>query len=136
MAINAHNSLYPISATTGGLLTILLTLGAYGHFAAIWLQLVNSPEAWRSALLALPGLMLAATAAINLLLFKPLWQTKHWALWGALTANALTLCYLVWLMWRGVPNHPIGVFLTLQLSYVIMLSATAAGLRWPNSSNS
>ncbi|MCO1335983.1 hypothetical protein MO867_16760 [Microbulbifer sp. OS29] len=41
------------------------------------------------------------------------------------------MSYLLYLMICGVPNHPIGVFLALEMSFVILLVGMRVGLVWP-----
>lgn len=127
-----HNALYRLAAIGAVILGLFLTLGAQGHFIAVW-PLVTSDgmDLSRRLLLMLPGVMLAGTAVLNLLLCKPLWQDRRYALHVTLAGNLLTMGYLLYLMIRGVPNHPIGVFLALEVSFVLLLVATRAGLVWP-----
>ena len=84
----------------------------------------------RRLLLMLPGVMLVGTAALNVLLSKPLWQGRGYALTITLAGNLLTMLYLIYLMIKDVPDHPIGVFLALEMSLVILLVAIRAGLVW------
>lgn len=126
------NNLYNLAALCALLLGALLTLGAYGHFGAVWAQVMGDETALqRRLLLILPGTMLAATAALNILLCKPLWQARAYALNITLAGNLLTMTYLIYLLTRGVPGHPIGIFLTLEISFVILLVGIRAGLVWP-----
>ena len=127
-----QNALYSLVAAGAVLLGVLLTLGAYGHFVAIWPQVTGEDTALpRRLLLMLPGAMLAGTAALNILFSKPLWQARGYALTITLAGNLLTMLYLIYLMIQGVPDHPIGVFLALEMSLVILLVAIRAGLVWP-----
>ena len=126
------NALYNLAAVGAVFLGVLLTLGANGHFVAVWAQMVDSDAALqRRLLLMLPGAMLAGTAALNILLSKPLWQARRYALTAALIGNLITMLYLVYLLMQGVPGHPIGVFLALEMSFVILLLGIRAGLVWP-----
>ncbi|WP_444931325.1 hypothetical protein ACJJIF_05965 [Microbulbifer sp. SSSA002] len=127
-----RNALYRLAAFGAVILGLFFTLGAQGHFVAIW-PVVTSGEMGlsRRLLLMLPGVMLAGTVVLNLLLCKPLWQERGYALNVALAGNLLVMSYLLYLMIRGVPNHPIGVFLALEMSFVILLAGIRAGLVWP-----
>lgn len=127
-----RNALYNLAAGGAVLLGAFLTLGAYGHFAAVWAQMMGEDTALqRRFLLMLPGAMLAGTAVLNILLSKPLWQARGYALTVTLAGNLLTTVYLIYLLIRSVPGHPIGTFLALEMSYVILLAGIRAGLAWP-----
>ena len=127
-----RNNLYNLAAVGALLLGALLTLGANGHFVAVWAQITDEEAApWRRLLLMLPGVVLAGTAALNVLLSKPLWQARSYALTATLAGNLLAMLYLIYLIIQGVPDHPIGVFLALEMSFVILLVAIRAGLVWP-----
>ncbi|WP_444946626.1 hypothetical protein ACJJIP_08275 [Microbulbifer sp. VTAC004] len=127
-----RNALYRLAAISAVILGLFLTLGAQGHFTAVWpLVASDGMGLSRRLLLMLPGVMLAGTAVLNFLLCKPLWQVRGYALNVTLAGNLLAMCYLFYLMIRGVPNHPIGVFLALEMSFVLLLVATRAGLVWP-----
>jgi len=127
-----RNALYNLTAGGAVLLGVFLTLGAYGHFVAVWAQMMGEDTALpRRLLLMLPGAMLAATAVLNLLISKSLWQARGYALTVALVGNLIAMVYLVYLLIRGVPGHPIGTFLALEMSYVILLVGLRAGLVWP-----
>ncbi|UHQ55794.1 hypothetical protein [Microbulbifer sp. YPW16] len=127
-----RNSLYSLAAVGAVLLGALLTLGAYGHFAAVWGQMISEDTALpRRLLLMLPGVTLAGAAVLNILLSKPLWQARGYALTATLVGNLVATAYLVYLLVRGVPGHPIGIFLALEMSLVILLVSIRAGLVWP-----
>ncbi|WP_237064848.1 hypothetical protein [Microbulbifer guangxiensis] len=127
-----RNALYNLAAVGALLLGILLTLGAYGHFVAIWAKMMSEDTALlHRLLLMLPGAVLAGTAALNLLFSKPLWQARTYALTVILAGNLLAMLYLIYLIIQGVPDHPIGVFLALEMSFVILLVSLRAGLKWP-----
>jgi len=127
-----YNALYNLAAVGALLLSALLTLGAYGHFVAVWSQITGEDTALlRRFLLMLPGAILAGTAALNILFSKPLWQARGYALSATLAGNLFAMLYLIYLMIQGVPDHPIGVFLTLEMSMVILLIAIRGGLVWP-----
>ncbi|GAB2877209.1 hypothetical protein ACCI51_19080 [Microbulbifer echini] len=127
-----RNALYRLAAIAAVILGLFLTLGAQGHFVAIW-PLVTSDGMGlsRGSLLMLPGVMLAGTAVLNFLFCKPLWQERGYGLNVTLAGNLVTTSYLLYLMIRGVPNHPIGIFLALEMSFVLLLVGTRAGLVWP-----
>ncbi|WP_226704511.1 hypothetical protein [Microbulbifer elongatus] len=127
-----RNTLYNLAAVGALLLGALLTLGAYGHFIAVWSQITSQDNDFiRRLLLILPGAMLTGTAVLNILLSKPLWQARGYALSITLASNLLATLYLIYLMIQGVPDHPIGVFLALEMSLVILLVAIRVGLKWP-----
>ncbi|WP_444893691.1 hypothetical protein ACJJIE_04465 [Microbulbifer sp. TRSA001] len=127
-----RNALNRLAACGAVVLGLFFLLGAQGHFVATW-PLVTSDGIGlsRRLLLMLPGVMLAGTAVLNLLLCKPLWQERRYALNVTLAGNLLTMSYLLYLMIRGVPNHPIGTFLALEMSFVMLLVGTRAGMVWP-----
>lgn len=128
------NNLYNLAAAGALFLSAFLTLGAYGHFVAIWAEAMSEDTTLlRRLLLLLPGAVLAGTAALNVLLSKPLWQGRSYALTATLAGNLLAMFYLIYLMIQGVPNHPIGVFLAMEMSFVILLLAIRSGLAWPAS---
>ncbi|SHE52852.1 hypothetical protein SAMN04487965_0086 [Microbulbifer donghaiensis] len=127
-----ENALYRLAAAGAVLLSVLLILGANGHFVAIWAQVMSEATALpRRLLLMLPGAVLAGTAALNILFSQPLWQARGYALTATLAGNLLTMLYLIYLLIQGVPGHPIGVFLALEMSFVILLVAIRAGMVWP-----
>ncbi|MCQ3830698.1 hypothetical protein HXX02_14760 [Microbulbifer elongatus] len=127
-----RNNLYNLAAVGALLLAAFLTLGAYGHFVAIWAQAMSEDAALaRRLLLMLPGTILAGAAALNMLFSRPLWQAHSYALTATLVGNLLATLYLIYLMITGVPDHPIGVFLTLETSLLILLTALRCGLVWP-----
>ena len=127
-----RNNLYNLAAVNAVLLGALLTLGANGHFVAVWAQLIDQDAVIQHRLLLLlPGATLAGTALLNILLCKPLWQARGYALNITLAGNLLAMLYFIYLMLKGVPDHPIGVFLALEMSFVILLVVTRAGLAWP-----
>lgn len=114
-------------ATVGGIAVgSLLIAGAFGHFAAIWDRLAES----RLALLT-PGVLLALTGSINLLLTLAIWRGKRWSVVLALLANTIAAGYFASLLYSGVENHPIGLFLAVTSSYMLVLGAICMGLTWP-----
>ncbi len=123
-----RNLLHRLASIGGALLGAFLVAGALGHFTAIWPVL--STDGSRFDLL-LPGLMLMTTGLLDIALCQPLWKGTSWSLKLALGANACTTMYLAYLLNQGVPDHPIGAFLALVSSYVILLAAIRVGLVWP-----
>ena len=129
-----RNALYPLASGGGVLLGLFLLGAAYGHFSAVWPVIAGSeapPNSSRLSLL-LPGLLLATIGLINIGLCRHLWAGKRWALHLALVLNVLAGMYLVYLLLsQAVPNHPIGIFVALVSSYLIMLAVIRLGLIWP-----
>lgn len=126
------NSLYNVASVGGVLLGAFLLAGAYGHFAAVWPTVVEATAAGRRVALLFPGTVLLVTGLINIALCMALWKGKRRPLPLALVLNTLVMVYLGYLLYRNVaPDHPIGVFLALVTSYVLLLSAIKAGLTWP-----
>lgn len=129
----ARNSLHRLASGGGVLLGVFLLTGAFGHFVAVWPAFnagVIASDNSRVALL-LPGLMLAATGLLNIGLCRALWTGTMWSLQLALLFNGVTAVYLAYLLIHGVPDHPIGLFLALVSSYVLVLGAIRVGLVWP-----
>ncbi|WP_299948526.1 hypothetical protein [uncultured Microbulbifer sp.] len=130
--VSQRNALYRLAAGSAVLLGLFLILGAHGHVVAIWPMVIDeSTVIPRRLLLMLPGVMLIGTAVLNILLCKPLWQERGHALNVMLAGNLFAMSYLVYLMIRDVPNHPVGAFLTLEMSYVILLVGIRVDLVWP-----
>jgi|GEM_PF-1754121 len=131
-----RNALYRL-ASGGGLLLGLFLLGAaYGHFAAVWPVIDGSKDPSGSSRLSLllPGLLLATTGLINIGLCRVLWIGMRWAVNLALVSNVLTAMYFIYLLVsQAAPNHPIGPFVALVSSYIILLVAIRLGLVWPAS---
>ncbi|MEM7612092.1 MAG: hypothetical protein AAF270_10455 [Pseudomonadota bacterium] len=124
--VTEPRNLLPRTAAIGGvLLGLMLAAGAYGHIFAVWSMI----DANRTLLL--PALSLAFASLINIALCPPLWVGEQWAVTAALIANAAATGYLVYLLLQGVPNHPIGFFVALVSSHVVVLGAVRAGLVWP-----
>lgn len=128
-----RNSLYPLAAVVGVLLGALLLAGASGHFTAIWplLESVPAPSVGERFALLLPGSILLGTGLANVLLCWVLWTGKHWAAPVALAANIIAAGYFAYLFSRGIPDHPIGVFLVAATSYALLLGGLSLGLTWP-----
>ena len=122
-------------ASGGGLLLgAFLLLAAYGHFSAVWPAVeaaMGRSEDSRYSLL-LPGLLLVFTGLINISLCRALWTGTRWALHLALFFNTLAAMYFVYLLVsQGAPDHPIGPFVAMVSSYLILLGAIRLGLVWP-----
>jgi hypothetical protein len=126
------NSLYNLAAVSGAVLGAFLLLGAYGHFAAVWPMISDEPESNRRIALLFPGTVLLATGLIDIALCMPLWKGQPRPLMLALVLNTLAMVYLGYLLFvNAAPDHPIGIFLALVASYVLLLSVIKAGLTWP-----
>ena len=119
-----------IAATSGGLLGLLLLAGASGHLIGVW-PTIMVPQSPHVFFLLFPGLVLAITALVNLLMCYPLWLGEPWANRLALIINTAAALYFAYLLPRGIPGHPIGLFLALVASQTIVLGALSAGLVWP-----
>ena len=130
----SRNSLYSLASVGGTLLGFFLLMAAYGHFAAVWPVIDKGMSASDNNPLVLlsPGLILATTGLINLGLCRALWMGVGWALQLALVFNGLAAMYLTYLLLgQSVPDHPIGIFVALVSSYIILLGAIRIGLVWP-----
>lgn len=127
------NGLYRIAALSSVFVGLFFCAGAYGHMAAAWSLMASNPELPTSQRLGLliPGLLLTVTALVNLCSGWPLWRGRRWIVQPALLVNLVAAFYLSYLLHRGVPDHPIGVFLVLVASHGILLGAIKAGLTWP-----
>ncbi len=123
-----RNLLHRLASVGGALLGVFLVAGALGHFTAIWPAI--SSDGSRFDLL-LPGLVLMTTGLFNIALCQVLWKGISWSLKLVLGANACTAIYLAYLLNHGVPDHPIGFFLALVSSHVVLLAAIRVGLVWP-----
>jgi len=127
------NLLYRLAALYGTLLGTLLILGAFGHIQGVWMRLIadsNLPISSKLPLL-LPGVILAATGLLNFLFFRALWEAKEKAQSITLLVNVIASIYFAKLLHQGIPDHPIGLFLSSSLCHVILLSVIHAGLSWP-----
>lgn len=129
MSASDRNALYRIAAVGGVAVGALLIAGAWGHFAAVWNRL-GEPGHSRLALMA-PGMLLLATGATNLCVCLSLWRGAIWAQRVALGTNLIAAGYFAYLLIRGVPDHPIGLFLAIVTGHAIVLASINAGLRWP-----
>ena len=128
-----RNSLYSLASVGGVLLGAFLLAGASGHFAAVWPVLAGETNlsADQRFSLVLPGVVLLASGLIDIGLCRALWTGTSWALALALAVTVVAAIYFGYLLNRGVPDHPIGVFLALVSSYVLLLGAIRLGLTWP-----
>lgn len=133
MKTESRNLLYVLAAIGGAFVGCSLLLGAYGHLAAVLPAIGGEDNASivRRLALVLPGLFLLVPGVLNFALCRFLWDGKLWSLRLALTGNGLALAYLVYLLWKGVPGHPVGIFLAIIASYVVLLGAIRSGLIWP-----
>lgn len=77
-----------------------------------------------------PGMLLLMAAVFNLAAVFGLWRGKSRWQWAALVVNAVLALYLVKLVVAGVSDHPIGVFLAMVCSQLVVLLAVLAGLKW------
>ncbi len=128
-----RNALYPVAAVCGVLMGALLLAGAWGHFAATWPALNGEPqpEPGERLALMLPGVILLVTGMINVAVCAVLWIGKRWSLHMAIAANLIAVGYFAYLFSRGVPGHPIGLFLGFTTSYLMLLAGLLLGLSWP-----
>lgn len=120
-----NNGLDAVAAGAGALLAMFLLLGGAGHLAATW-----TIGDQHSVMRLLPGLLLLAAATFNGLAFPGLLRGRRSWQWTALAVNSALALYLGRLLGEGVPNHPIGIFLALVCSHLVMLTAVVAGLEW------
>ena len=130
--LSPNNSLYKLASVSGVLLGAFLLAGAYGHFAAVWPEVNDGIGSARRIALLFPGTVLLVTGLANIGSCMALWTGKRWPLLPGLALNALAMVYLGYLLYQDVaPDHPIGIFLALVASYVLLLGAITAGLTWP-----
>lgn len=129
-----RNSLWGIASVGGLLLGFFLLAAAYGHFAAVWptIDSGTAPSYKSRFSMLLPGLLLVITGLIDIGLCRVLWVGMRWALQLALVFNVLAAIYLTYLLLsQAAPDHPIGPFVALVSSYIILLAAIRLGLVWP-----
>ena len=133
VAQSARNALYQVAAGVGVLLGLLLLAGASGHFTAVWpaLDPAATPSPRDRFALLLPGAILLTSGVVNVALCRALWIGRRWSVTIAMAANVLAMIYFAYLFNRGVPDHPIGVFLASVASFVILLCGIRLGLTWP-----
>lgn len=127
-----QNDLYRIASGGGLILSLFLFAGSFGHLTAILPSLLGVRAAvdpdW--LLLLLPAVALAAACLSNALLVVPLWRRRDYAARLSLSVNLAATAYFAYLLASGVPDHPIGVFLTLIGCQLTVLLAIAMGLCW------
>jgi hypothetical protein len=124
------NWLPPLSAIGAVLVGVFLLLGAYGHLEAV-LPAVASDGGAGSFRLLLPGTVLALGGIMNIVFCRLLWTGSRVAQHVALVINSLVLMYLIYLLVRGMPDHPITIFTGVVACNLAVLASTRAGLRWP-----
>ena len=127
------NDLYRLVAVSSVLVGLFFAAGASGHIVAVWPMVVGETNDFytQRQVLLLPGFVLATSCLVNFCACWPLWQGKRWALHLALIINLLASLYLGYLLHRGIPDHPIAVFLAVASTQVILLGAIKAGFIWP-----
>jgi hypothetical protein len=125
------NWLPPLSAVVAVLVGALLLLGAYGHLEAVLPATASEGGAGRFRLL-LPGTVLALGGITNIVLCRLLWTGSRGAQHVALAINSLVLLYLVYLLIRGIPGHPITFFTGVVACHLAVLVSIRAGLAWPH----
>ena len=131
-ATQPTNGLNRVATVTGVLVSTLLLAGAYGHFVAVWPSVTGDGPRSARLLLMLPGGVLLVAGFANALVSKYLWDGARWALTVALLCNVLAAAYFTVLLGRGVPDHPIGLFVAVVGAHTVILSAIRVGLRWPS----
>lgn len=119
------NGLDAVAAGAGAVLAVFLLLGGAGHLVATWPGgFEASPLRW------LPGLFLLGAAVFNGLSCPFVWRGHRGWQAAALGLNAALALYLGRLLVDGPPDHPIGMFLAVVCSDLILLIAVLAGLEW------
>ncbi len=128
-----RNSLFRLAAAAGLLLGVFLLMGASGHFAAVGFGPGGELQGsfGKRFALVLPGLILAGTGLVNIGVCRALWSGAAWSLHLALLCNGVAAMYLLYLMSTDLPGHPVGEFLALVSSHIVLLSAIRLGLVWP-----
>lgn len=128
-----YNALYRVATGTGLLLGVLLLMGAYGHLEATAASPERAPELLSGEWLAfmLPALVLAVAGLTNVGVCTALWTGASWALQLTLLVTLGAALYLSYLMTVDLPAHPVGIFLALTLSHLVLLGGIRAGLVWP-----
>ncbi|WOJ97908.1 hypothetical protein R0137_04855 [Congregibacter brevis] len=125
------NGLHKIAAAGAVIVGAFLIMGAYGHFAAV-LPLMSDAETLAAQLrLWVPGLILGSAGALSAAMVKMLWSGRRIALDVALGINTLAVLYFGYLLWKGVPGHPVGLFTGIVSCNLVLLLATRLGLIWP-----
>jgi hypothetical protein len=111
-----------MAAVLAAAVGLFLLLGAFGHLDAVW----TLARDWsvESLLLLLPGAILLVIGLFNLLATGPLWTGRQGVLSIALGLNTGLLAYLVFLLLRGVPGHPLLFFAGLVFALLVLLAAS------------
>ena len=78
-----------------------------------------------------PGWSLLVSGRVNCASCAVLWLGKRWSLHMAVVASLIAVSYFAYLFCRGVPDHPIGLFLGFTTSYLMLLAGLRLGLTWP-----
>lgn len=109
---------------------VFLLLGGFGHLAAIWPPAEGFTVEF--VVLLLPALLLLGIGSFNLLVTRALWLGSARVYSMALGLNGVLMAYLLYLLFSGVPGHPlmtfvaiVGVFIA-ALAFVRMSSSGAA----------
>ena len=129
--MNADNGLHKLTAVGAVLVGAFLLLGAAGHFRAVLPLIDADPDHADAFRLLLPGIILAASGLLSAALCKVLWEGRKRALDVAAGINAAALAYLLYLLWKGVPDHPVALFTGIVACNLVVLAATRFGLVWP-----
>ena len=128
-----RNGLHALASVGGLLAGLFLLAGAAGHFAAVWPAMdgATDPLDETRLRLFLPGLMLAVPGLTNIILCRAVWIGRQWPVDLLFIMNFIAAGYLAYQLVQDLPGHPIGFFLALVSSYVLLLAAVRVGLVWP-----
>lgn len=126
-----RNGLPSIASAGSVLLGVFLIMGAYGHFIAVLPLMADAATVAAHLRLSAPGLILGLAGVLNITLAKSLWRGHRIGINVALGINTLALVYFVYLLWKNVPNHPIGLFAGIVSCDLVLLLGTRLGLVWP-----
>ncbi len=129
--MSTRNGLHRLAAGGAVLVGTFLMMGAYGHIMAVLPVMQSGASDSGSFALSLPGVILATAGVLSVALCKALWDGRPWALNGAIVINALALIYFSYLLWRGLPGHPVAMFTGVVACNTVLLLATRFGLVWP-----
>ncbi len=111
-----------LAAVLAAAVGVFLLLGAFGHLDAVWA--LARDWSFESLLLLLPGAILLVIGLFNLLATGPLWTGRPGVLSIALGLNTGLLAYLVYLLLRGVPGHPLLFFTGLVSGLLVLLAVS------------
>lgn len=125
------NGLYRLAAISAILVGVFLILGGYGHIVGVLPRISAAESVAEQLRLWSPGLILGLAGAFSIALSRMLWGGRRLAVDAALGISALALSYLVYLLHRGVPEHPVGLFTGIVACQGVLLLALRAGLVWP-----